>query len=60
MFNTSKRAFAKPFVVTRIDGLGEVKILNSYETHAEADAAYDHYCNKFPNACIDLDDLRSD
>ena len=58
MFNTSATTLTKPFVVTRFDG-EEIKILNSYETYAEADDAYTRYCNKFPNACIDIDDLRN-
>ena len=58
MFNTSASTLSKPFVVTRFDG-DEIKILNSYETYQQADEAYTRYCNKFPNACIDIDDLRN-
>lgn len=47
----------KPYTVTRFDG-EEIKTLGRYETYWQADAAYTRYCNKFPNACIDIDDLR--
>lgn len=57
MFNTSANTITKPFAVTRFDG-EEIKILNSYATYAEADDAYTRYCDKFPNACIDIEDLR--
>ena len=54
----SMTSSAKPFAVTRFDG-DDVKVLNRYETYDQADAAYVRYCEKFPNACIDIDDLRS-
>ena len=57
MANASS-TIAKPFVILRLDG-EESQTLGRYATYAQADEAYDYYCNKFPNAWIDIEDLRN-
>ena len=49
--------FSKPYVVASYEQ-DEVIILGSYKTYQQADAAYDKFCEKFPYACIDIDDVR--
>lgn len=51
--------FKKPFTVTRFNDDGTIKVLGRYETYDQADEALDRWCAKFPNAAIDIDDLRN-
>ena len=56
---TNEITFAKPFTVTRFNEDGSVKILGRYATYEKADEALDRWCDRFPNAAIDIDDLRN-
>jgi len=51
--------FTKPFTVTRFNDNGSIKILGKYATLSEAREAFDRWSAKFPNAAIDIDDLRN-
>jgi hypothetical protein len=50
--------FSKPFVVANYLE-DDIKILGSYSTYAEADEAFDYFSERYPYACIDIDDIRN-
>ena len=56
MLNTA--VFEKPYVLAMYSECGDIKILGSFDNYNEADEKLDYYSNKFPNACIDIDDMR--
>lgn len=46
----------KPYVIAMFME-DDVKILGNYNTYEEADSKYDYFCEKYPYACIDIENV---
>ena len=46
------------FSVYRFINHGEREVLGRYETRDAANAAHEFYCNKYPHAWVEIDEIK--